>query len=249
MMNQITFPWLILLLTSSLLVLGAPVQSWNVFGPDQRKPMTSYDYPFRTIGYIDNTRCTGVLVGRDLVLTAGHCVLDLKTREIRKDLTYFRPNLINGKSYQKSWISHIWVGTRDLNQKQEDDWAILKLKESLGEGFGWMEIAEETKENVQCGGYSADFAGGRTPTLHESCQIVSEFQGILLHNCHATRGSSGSPIFIVKDDKAYIVGLNVGEFRGDSERSLFLPAYEEKWANTAVQASRFKQTVEDLRNK
>ncbi len=225
------------------------VHSWNVFGPDQRKPMTSYEYPYRTIGYLDNTRCTGVLVGKSLVLTAAHCVVDLKTKELRRDLAYFRPNYINGKSYQKSWITHIWVGTLDLEKNQPEDWAVLKLADNLGEGFGWMEVKEETEGQMQCGGYSADFAGGKTPTLHNNCKILAESQDILLHNCHTTRGSSGAPIFMMQNDKAYIVALNVGEFRGDSERSLFLPGYEAKYANTAIKPSRFSKLIEELRDK
>lgn len=240
-----------IIVISFCLISGTPIQAliWNVFGPDERVPVTSYDYPYRTIGYIDGSHCTGVLVGKQLVLTAAHCVLTPKTQEIRTDLTYFYPNRIHGKSYQKSWITHIWVGTRDLDNHQEDDWALLQLADKLGEGFGWMEIEEETDSIVQCAGYSADYKGGRTMTLHDKCKIVSESHDILLHNCHATRGSSGAPIFIMKNGKAYLVALNVGEFRGESERSLFLPQYDEKYANTAIKTSRFESKLKELREK
>jgi protease YdgD len=245
-MNSIYFKFFLLLLTLSSSA-SSFAENWNVFGPDERKPLTSYDYPYRTIGYIDSTRCTGVLVGKQLVLTAAHCVLDLQTKELRTDLTYFRPNYFKGKSYRKSWITHVWLGTKDLKNQQEDDWAILKIADKLGEGFGWMEIKEETEDFVQCAGYSADYEGGKTPTLHGKCKILSDSHGILLHNCHATRGSSGAPIFVMEHDKAYIIALNVGEYRGDGERSLFLPEYDEKHANTAVKTSRFSDKLSELR--
>jgi protease YdgD len=116
-----------------------PDLEWNVFGADDRLSITSTAMPWSTIGRV-STACTGTLVGKRLMLTAAHCVFDAKTQEVSKNFTYFYPNVINGTALVSSWMRRVWYGTKTPDSARAKDWALVELKEPLGEKYGWMAV-------------------------------------------------------------------------------------------------------------
>lgn len=217
--------------------------AWNVFGKDDRLPIRNHEAPWRMVGRLD-TGCTGTLVGKNIVLTAAHCVFN--DEKIDPKLKYFYPNLIQNVSSTRSAIKFIWYGTRTPELYPHLDWALLELKEDLGKIHGWMGVQEAPTEKIILTGYSSDFEHGKTATTHIGCQFTGSWNGTWLHNCDMTRGASGSPMFIKKNNGPYIVALNVAERRGGKTASLKLKEYSSKYANIAVPAKQFLKKLQEL---
>lgn len=225
----------------------ASYSSENLFGPDQRKPVTSTTYPWSTIGFL-STACTGTLVGRDLVLTAAHCVIDPATRKLRANLTAFYPNYIAGSAKTTAGIKWVWWGTTDSDHQRASDWAIIQLTTPEGDRYGWMGVEDNVSVTyLTLAGYSFDYDGGRTATAHLGCAIRQHLWGLLLHDCHNTRGASGGPMFAMKGNMAYLYALNVAEYRNGGEESLRIPAYAKDYANIALPATTFLAKLKELK--
>lgn len=212
----------------------------NIFGADNRNEITSTDFPWRAIGYVSDVRCSGTMIAADLVLTAAHCVIDPATRALRTDLTYFRANYINGSSPYNSWIDYVWWGTNDPDTHRNLDYAILRLRDRLGDQTGWIGMQNTNvgtfPPQLTVAGYSADYNGGQTATVHHNCDTRSrnETNGWILHDCDTTRGSSGGPALRMYNDQIYIVGINVAEFRGGGETSVSRDEYSDAFGNIVI---------------
>jgi V8-like Glu-specific endopeptidase len=153
----------------------------NVFTSiDRRIRQTTPNSVTQKIGLIEiNTpgeklsRCTGSLVGPDMVLTNQHCVRDFEPLNLKPSAYIsFSAFYDNGSSLGTSVVDEIYSIKRMLTNparvefnNAKEDWAILILHNPLGETLGWFSVAPQTTSEkntdalsipVSLGGYFMD---------------------------------------------------------------------------------------------
>jgi len=173
-------------------------------GKESRVPMTSTAYPWSTIGRIkvlDGNMvvgsCTGTMVGRSVMLTAAHCVLeDGKFRTILFEAGYNK-----GKSIISSKSGLIKVGTFNVDDERQNDWAVVQLLEPIGDKVGWLgfdDIHFNYLFPIQASfsGYSNNFDDTQVAGADSTCFIHEMFSnGTFGHDCSTGPGGSGGAVF------------------------------------------------------
>lgn len=204
----------------------------GIKGTDDRIQVDARAYPWSAIGRLtkgDGSLCTAVMVGPATAVTAAHCLWNERTRDWMPPGAVF---LTFGWEYGE-WTAasqiervdvapaHRGVEARALAD-MAGDWAVLHLSAAVGRTTGWLGVAPLdalTYPAVAAGrpvllqaGYSMDRR--HVLTGHVGCHMIGWVaDGVIAHDCDATRGDSGSPLFAWIDGEFRLLATHVSSFR------------------------------------
>jgi len=161
-------------------------------------------------------RCTGTLVAADLVLTAAHCLYD-RDSGVRVDprAIEFRAGWRDGRSVAVRRVtsavidrSYDFAGDLDPVERIRHDVALLRLSDPIPYTHADPFFADSPvrhDEDVSVVSYGQ----GRydAPSAQRRCHVEAQDGAVKAFTCEAVPGSSGSPVFVLRERRPRIVAV------------------------------------------
>ena len=180
---------------------GGGAQGNTVLGPDGRtQEYAPSSYPWGAIPYLDmgsKGQCTGFMLSRDVVVTAGHCVYNGGWA------TYYRA--VPGKNGASEpfgsctgGIADVWTTYNYIVTGSSDyDYGLIKLTCNIGNSTGWFGWWYNTGENlVNQYFYVEGFPGDHPAQMWWDGDYTTQQSATrLFYWIDTAPGESGSPVY------------------------------------------------------
>ncbi len=159
--------------------------------------------------------CTGVMIQADLVLTAAHCLYDKNTGlKTPPHLIEFRAGWRDGaaiaRRFGKSAIIHpdYIQNVGPSGKSIRFDVALLQLAAPiLATHANPFQVDGGVRTGHQVSVVSYGSGRNNAPSRQRSCDVLQARDGLVVMSCDVVPGSSGSPVFALRDGRQRIVSL------------------------------------------
>ena len=206
--------WMVFSLVVGLVAFSAMAKDAPLRGLNRESQTTVWE----AVGRLNIGRssfCTGTLIARDLVLTAGHCLFDRVTGARVSDsdielLAGWRSGRASAHRTVRRALVHpdFVVDSEFPSGGMMYDLALLELEYPiLDQGIVPFATAQRPQRGAEVGIVSYGADNSETPAFEEKCKVLGQQNGVIVTSCAVDFGSSGAPIFVMNDGVPQIVSV------------------------------------------